>query len=108
MAIQGAETSHLPKPQINGLGNHILWVTALCFVYRAKTILSGVIVRPDPEDPGSTRLSMMLQTDMRGWIPHFVVNAFAAKAPSQWQTCLTNYFWNTYSKQQGREGEGQS
>ncbi len=67
---------------------------------RAETILSGVIIRPDPEDANSTCLSLMLQTDIKGWIPHFVVNAFMARAPGNWQTNLTDYYWNTYSKQQ--------
>lgn len=45
-------------------------------VSRAETILSGVIVRPDPQDPNSTRMSLMLQNDIKGWIPHFIVNVF--------------------------------
>ena len=44
---------------------------------RAETILSGLVLRPFSDDPNSTRMSLMLQTDLKGWIPHFVVNAFA-------------------------------
>lgn len=62
-------------------------------------ILSGVIIRPQPDDPASTRLSMMFQTDMKGWIPHFITNAFAAKAPATWKENLTNYYYNFYSKE---------
>lgn len=68
--------------------------------FRAETILSGVIIRPDPDDPESSVLSLMLQMDMKGWIPHFIVNAFAARAPAQWQSNLFNYYWNVYFPQQ--------
>lgn len=76
--------------------------------YRAETILSGVIIRPVPDDPTSTRLSMMFQTDMKGWIPHFLTNAFAARSPGNWKENLTSYYWNVYSKQQGKAGDGSS
>ena len=39
--------------------------------------MSGVVIRADPQDPGSTRMSLMLQTDMKGWVPHMIVNAIA-------------------------------
>ena len=87
---------------IQSLRNGLL-VVCQC---RAETILSGVIIRPHPEDANSTRMSLMLQTDMKGWIPHFIVNAFMARAPGNWQSTLTDYYWNVYSKQgQGQAGE---
>ena len=46
----------------------------------------------------------MLQTDVKGWIPHFMVNAFAARAPLDWREGLANYYANVYSKKD--EGEG--
>ncbi|CAI8029004.1 START domain-containing protein 10 [Geodia barretti] len=87
-------------------------------IVRAETILSGVIVRPDPEDPGSTKLSLMLQTDMKGWIPHMIVNTIAARSPKQWRDSLANFYTNVYSKElekqrssgdgaQGKEEDGQ-
>ena len=74
---------------------------------RAETILSGTIVRPDPQDPNSTRMSILLQNDVKGWIPHFLVNAFAARAPGQWRDTLFNFYKNVYSKelQQQQESE---
>ena len=78
------------------------------FLSRAETILSGVIIRPDPEDPtNSTKMSVMLQNDAKGWIPHFVVNAFAAKAPVEWHDSLALYYSRVYS-QQGQTEEGDS
>ena len=76
-------------------------------LYRAETILSGTIVRPDPQDPNSTRMSILLQNDVKGWIPHFLVNAFAARAPGQWRDTLFNFYKNVYSKelQQQQESE---
>lgn len=65
-----------------------------------------MIIRPDPEDPAnSSKLSLMLQNDVKGWIPHFVVNAFAARAPLDWRDSLANYYANVYSKKD-KEGEG--
>lgn len=66
------------------LGIHCgLWQIDHCIPFssisRAETILSGVIVRPDPKDPNSTRMSLMLQNDIKGWIPHFIVNLFVGK-----------------------------
>ena len=64
---------------------------------RAETILSGVIVRPDPEDPGSTKLSLMLQTDMKGWIPHMIVNTIAGDR--RHQEILWNFWkWTLWIK----------
>ena len=44
---------------------------------RSETILTGMIIRPDSEDPNSTRMSMLIQNDMKGWVPHAVVNTLA-------------------------------
>ena len=68
---------------------------------RAETILSGLIIRPAPDDENSTRLSIMAQVDLKGWIPHFIINAFAAKGPAQWHENLTSYYQNIYSKLKG-------
>ena len=70
------------------------------FVNRAETILSGVVIRPDSEDANSTRMSVLLQNDAKGWIPHFIVNAFAARAPGNWRTSLAKYYHEVYSKRQ--------
>ena len=65
-----------------------------------------MIVRPDPEDPyNSCKMSIMLQNDIKGWIPHFVVNAFAARAPLEWRDSLANYYTNVYSKRNEEGGE---
>lgn len=77
------------------------------FLFRGETILSGVIIRPDPEDPtNSSRLSLMLQNDIKGWVPHFVVNAFAARAPLEWRESLANYYHSVYTKKDEKEDEG--
>ena len=83
-----------------------------CYIYlvllRAETILSGVIIRPDPENPGnSSKMSVLLQNDVKGWIPHFIVNAFAAKAPVEWHDSLANYYSQFYSRKDKTE-EGDS
>ena len=65
---------------------------------RAETIFAGVIIRPDADHPDSTRLSMLFQTDMKGWIPNFLVNMYAARAPKQWRDHLSEYYHNNYRK----------
>lgn len=73
------------------------------YLSRGETILSGVIVRPDPEDANSTKMSVLLQNDVKGWIPHFIVNAFAARAPGNWRNDMANYYFNHYSKRGQQE-----
>ena len=50
----------------------------------------------------------MLQVDMKGWIPHQVVNAFMARAPKSWLSSLSDYYWNVYSKRNQEEGQQQT
>ena len=66
---------------------------------RASTILSSTIIRPDPQDPKSTRVTILLQNDFGGWIPHDVVNYFAAKAPGEWRDNLYHFYVDVYSKE---------
>lgn len=49
---------------------------------------------------------MMFQSDMKGWIPHFISNAFAAKAPAGWLENLSDYYWKVYSKKQQGQADG--
>lgn len=72
----------------------------ISLIFRAEAIFAGAIIRPDPDDPGSSVLSVMMQTDMKGLIPHFIVNTFAAHAPAEWHSCLSNYYKNVYLPQQ--------
>ena len=50
-------------------------------------------------------MSIMLQNDIKGWVPHFIVNAFAARAPDSWRNDLANYYLRVYSKREKGEGE---
>ena len=74
-------------------------------IVRAVTIRSATIIRPDPKDPNSTRMTVLLQNDTKGWIPKFIVNAFAARAPGQWRDSLYNFYTNVYSKEKNQNGE---
>ena len=51
-------------------------------------------------------MSLLFQVDMKGWIPHFITNAFAARAPAQWHENLSSYYWNVYSKLKGSSDTG--
>lgn len=78
-------------------------LSSLC---RAETILSATIVRPD--DSNSTKMSILLQTDIKGWIPYFIVNRFARKKIIEWRNALYNFYHDVYSKrlakQQAKKG----
>ena len=70
-------------------------------IIRAATILSASIVRPDPTDPRSTRMTVLLQNDAKGLIPKFIINSVTAKAPGQWRDNLYNFYVDVYSKEVG-------
>ena len=45
---------------------------------------------------------------MKGWIPHFIVNSFAARAPGSWQANLSDYYWNVYSKEKNAKDDNEA
>ena len=55
---------------------------------RAETIISGYYMQDDPEIPGHSILGVLSQTDLKGNIPHFLVNKFAPKASRGWVKSL--------------------
>ena len=55
---------------------------------RAETIISGYYMQDDPEQPGHSILGVLSQTDLKGNIPHFLVNKFAPKASKGWVKSL--------------------
>ena len=58
---------------------------------RAHTTISGYIIRPDPKHHGSSLMTILTQTDIKGLVPKFIVNAAAAKAPKDWtKNFITN------------------
>lgn len=72
----------------------ILCIFLLC---RAKTILSSVILRP--EEGNSTRMTVLVQTDMMGLIPSMVINMVATKVPLEWHNNLTKFYHQVYVKE---------
>ena len=51
---------------------------------RAETMISGYFIQDDPEMPGHSILGVLSQTDIKGNIPHFLVNKFAPKSSKSW------------------------
>ena len=68
-------------------------------ICRAVTIQSAAIVRPDPLDPTSTKITLLYQTDFRGWLPKSMVNFFSAFAPPKWRRDMYNFYIKMYSKE---------
>ena len=55
---------------------------------RAETIISGYYMQDDPDNPQNTILGVLSQTDIKGNIPHFLVNKFAPKSSKKWVKSL--------------------
>ncbi|CAG9321279.1 unnamed protein product [Blepharisma stoltei] len=53
-------------------------------VIRAETLISGYVIRPVTQR--SCKVTIITQNDVKGLIPTFLVNKFAAKAPADWCT----------------------
>ena len=60
--------------------------------------MSSIIIRPMEGDPNSTRLTILLEIDVKGHIPHAMVNAFMEKEPHKWQLHLAEYYRDQYAK----------
>ena len=55
---------------------------------RAETIISGYYMQDDPDNPGKSILGVLSQTDLKGNIPHVLVNKFAPKSSKNWVKSL--------------------
>ena len=55
---------------------------------RAETIISGYYMQDDPKNPEHTILGVLSQTDLKGNIPHFLVNQIAPKSSKGWVKSL--------------------
>ena len=55
---------------------------------RAETIISGYYMQDDPDNPGHSILGVLSQTDLKGNIPHVLVNKFAPKSSKNWVKSL--------------------
>ena len=55
---------------------------------RAETIISGYYMQDDPNNPGKSILGVLSQTDLKGNIPHVLVNKFAPKSSKNWVKSL--------------------
>ena len=51
---------------------------------RAETIISGYYMKDDPDEPGHSILGVLSQTDLKGNVPHFLVNKFAPRSSKGW------------------------
>ncbi len=55
---------------------------------RAETIISGYYMQDDPNNPEHSILGVLSQTDLKGNIPHVLVNKFAPKSSKNWVKSL--------------------
>ena len=73
------------------------------FSNRGETISTGLQMYPDKDDPNSTRVNILLQDDIKGYIPKFLSNAFYAKAPVEWRDTLYKYYHDVYKHQKSEK-----
>ena len=55
---------------------------------RAETIISGYYMQDDPDEPGHSILGVLSQTDIKGNIPHVLINKFAPRSSKSWVKSL--------------------
>ena len=51
-------------------------------------------MQDDPQEPGHSILGVLSQTDLKGNIPHFLVNKFAPK--TEYNAIKLNIFFNCF------------
>ena len=68
-------------------------------MFRGELIFSAMILRPDESNPGSSKMTSLVQVDLKGSMPKFVVNYFAVDAPINMHGALVKYYHTTYSKE---------
>ena len=55
---------------------------------RAETVISGYYMQDDPDNPEHSILGVLSQTDLKGNIPHYLVNKLAPKSSKNWVKSL--------------------
>ena len=71
-------------------------VNYIILSHRGETLFSGTLLLADKDDPNSTRLTLLLQDDIKGYVPKFIINFFYARAPLDWRENLYNFYHNVY------------
>eukprot|EP00397_Hematodinium_sp_SG-2012_P004601 GEMP01004613.1.p1 GENE.GEMP01004613.1~~GEMP01004613.1.p1 ORF type:complete len:636 (+),score=107.46 GEMP01004613.1:88-1908(+) len=55
---------------------------------RAESTINGYVIRPEKDDPWKTRISIVANTEIKGLIPTWTVNAMASRLPPRWVSAL--------------------
>ena len=64
----------------------------------ADTLYSGIIIRSDPNQPDSTKLTMIFRTDFKGMLPTSLINLISEKGPKKWMESLTQHHKKNFKK----------
>ncbi|XP_065844349.1 START domain-containing protein 10-like [Oscarella lobularis] len=59
---------------------------------RAQTIFSGVVVRPNADDPNSSKVTLIFQIDFKGSIPASVINFLSTSSPLKSRDEMVKYY----------------
>jgi len=55
---------------------------------RAVSVINGYVIRPSPKDPNKTQMTILANTDIKGLIPTWAVNAVSSRLPPKWVSSL--------------------
>jgi len=74
---------------------------------RAESVINGYVIRPDPKDSTKTRITIAANTDIKGFIPTWTVNALSARLPPRWiaglETACKSYMKKNKIPRQGAD-----
>jgi len=55
---------------------------------RAVSVINGYVIRASPTNPNKTRMTILANTDIKGLIPTWAVNAVSSRMPPKWVSSL--------------------
>jgi hypothetical protein len=61
-------------------------------IVRSETIFSALILRSDENDPGSSKITALVQSDMKGSLSKFVFSHFAVDGAVSIQEAIVKYY----------------
>ena len=65
--------------------------------------MTGIQLYVDKDDPNSTRVNLLLQDDIKGYIPKFLSNSFYRQAPIEWRDSLYKFYHDVYKHEKNEK-----
>ncbi|MEM7375736.1 MAG: START domain-containing protein [Bacteroidota bacterium] len=80
----------------------------MCFDvhFRAETVIGNIIFRSQDGDPGSSKLTALLQFDLKGRLPTAMVNSKSAGGPVNTYKAVRSFYDSTYKAELAARAAG--